>query len=206
MTGHSWWHPWAYISSHSSFWTQNFFYLEIALHLCNEPAHLQDPSHVGLHRWFWTSVRSKNLFSYRLSYDLLKVKAILGFSDTAVLVTLNALSTVPPVIGIVAEVMLVMSLMAMLVIFLMMVIVIHSFQVKKNQGVGKKLERESTHRSVFLFHISGGEVWRPSQKPPLCLGGHQLLCTLPIHACLVQVPQSQVNQRDQDSRAWSLSV
>ena len=73
-------------------------------------------------------------------------------------------------------------------------------------GVGKKLERESAHRRVVLLHISGGEVWGSSQKPPLCLGRHHLLCTLLICACLVQVPQSQVNQTCQDSRSWSLSV
>ena len=59
-------------------------------------------------------------------------KSISGFSDTAVLVTLNALSTVPPVVGIAVEVILVMVMLVtflvviviMLVIFLMIVIVI----------------------------------------------------------------------------------
>ena len=60
------------------------------------------------------------------------IKSISGFSDTAVLVTLNALSTVPPVVGIAVEVILVMVMLVtflvviviMLVIFLMIVIVI----------------------------------------------------------------------------------
>ena len=34
--------------------------LEAALHFYNEPAHLQDSPHVGLHRWLWTSVRSND--------------------------------------------------------------------------------------------------------------------------------------------------
>ena len=114
----------------------------------------------------------------REGLDSQNKRNVSGFSDSAVLVTLNVLSIVITVSGIIVEVILVAA-----------VTIISLFQ-----GCCEKFEWQRTHWSRVGLHLSGGEVWGPSQKPLLHLGCSCLHPSLYIYPCLVQVPDGQVMQ------------